>query len=300
MAGRIATHSIFAFGMGIVVTAAGSLAAGELGELVAPGAKVEKLAGGFIFTEGPAVDRQGNVFFTDIRNNRIHTWSVEGKLSTFRENSGAANGLFFDKKGNLLVCEGGNRRVSSITMKGKVTVLAGSFGDKKLNSPNDLWIDPKGGIYFTDPRYGSQEGLEQGGFHVYYILPNRKSTGRVIDDLVKPNGVVGTADGKRLYVADPGAGKSYVYQIQADGSLTGRKLAAPEGSDGMTLDEKGNLYLTRGGVRIYSPEGKLIATIETPERPANVCFGGKDRKTLFITARTGLYSLKMSVRGQSG
>lgn len=273
-------------------------AAGETDELIAPGAKVEKLAGGFLFTEGPAVDKQGNVFFTDIRNNRIHQWSLDGKLTTFRSGSGAANGLYFDKKGNLLVCEGGNRRVTSITMDGKVTVLADSYDGKKFNSPNDLWIDPQGGVYFTDPRYGSEQGLEQDGFHVYYIPPGKKEATRVIDDLVKPNGVVGTADGKRLYVADPGANKSYVYRIQKDGTLTDRRLAAPEGSDGMTLDERGNLYLTRAGVRVYNPDGKLIASIETPERPSNVVFGGADRKTLFITARTGFYSLRMNVRGQ--
>ena len=120
----------------------------------------------------------------------------------------------------------------------------------------------------------------------------------MIDDLVKPNGVVGTADGKLLYVADAGDGKTYVYRIQPDGSLTGRKLIARIGSDGMTLDEKGNLYLTRGVVHVYSPDGKEITTIEVPEAPANVCFGAKDRRTLFITARKGLYSLRMTVRGQ--
>ncbi|MCH7990398.1 MAG: SMP-30/gluconolactonase/LRE family protein [Planctomycetes bacterium] len=266
--------------------------------LVADGAKVKKLAGGFIFTEGPAVDQQGNIYFTDIRNNRIHKWSLDGKLTTFRENSGASNGLYFDRKGNLLACEGGRRRVVSISPDGKSTVLADVYNGKKLNSPNDLWIAPDGGVYFTDPRYGSQAGLEQGGFHVYYLSPDQKQLVRILDNLVKPNGVIGSPDGKKLYVADPGANKTYVYRIKKDGSLTGRMQIAPEGSDGMTLDEKGNLYLTRGGVVVYSPAGKKIATIETPERPANVTFGGKDRKTLFITARTGFYSLRMNVRGQ--
>ncbi len=156
-----------------------------------------------------------------------------------------------------------------------MTVLADSFGGKKLNSPNDLWIDPQGGVYFTDPRYGSEDGLEQDGFHVYYLAPKSDKLVRAIDDLVKPNGIIATANGKLLYVADPGANKTYVYQIKSAGSLTNRKLAAPEGSDGMTLDEKGNLYLTRGGVVVYSPAAKKIATIETPERPANVTFGGR-------------------------
>ena len=274
-----------------------SMQAEEATALVASGAEVQKLAGGFKFTEGPAADAKGNVFFTDIPNERIHKWSVDGKLSTFREKSGRANGLYFDKSGNLLACEGGSRRLTSISQDGKVTVLVDNFGGKKLNSPNDLWIDPSGGVYFTDPRYGSQEGLEQGGFHVYYRSPKGKVT-RAIDDLVKPNGILGTTDGKLLYVADPGAGKTYRYSIKADGKLSERKLHAASGSDGMTLDEHGNLYLTTGGVDVYNTKGQKIAAIKTPERPANVCFGGKDRKTLFITARTGFYSLKMAVRGQ--
>jgi hypothetical protein len=134
----------------------------EESSVVAQGAKVEKLAGGFTFTEGPAADLKGNIFFTDIPNNRIHKWSLDGKLSTFRENSGGANGLFFDKNGNLLVCEGGRRRLVSIDAQGKVIVLTDKYDNKRLNSPNDLWLDPKGGIYFTDPRYGRSDDLEQG------------------------------------------------------------------------------------------------------------------------------------------
>jgi gluconolactonase len=267
-------------------------------DLIAPGAMVEKLAGGFMFTEGPACDADGNVYFSDIPNERIHKWSVDGKLTTFRENSGRANGLYFDGKGNLLACEGGSRQLTSIAPDGKVTVLVDGYQGKKLNSPNDLWIDSKGGVYFSDPRYGRDAEIEQDGFHVYYLPPGGKELIRVIDDLVKPNGVLGTADGKLLYVADAGDGKTYAYKIQPNGSLSDRKLIAPVGSDGMTLDEKGNLYLTRNVVHVYSPGGELVTQIDVPEAPANACFGGKDRKTLFITARKGLYSLKMNVRGQ--
>lgn len=285
--------------IGLLAVFIGAAAAPALAsELVAPGAKVELLAGGFMFTEGPACDAEGNVYFTDIPNERIHKWSIDGKLTTFRENSGKANGLYFDREGNLLACEGGNRRLTSISPGGKVSVLADGFQGKKLNSPNDLWVDPKGGVYFSDPRYGQEDGLEQDGFHVYYLPPDRKELVRVIGDLVKPNGVLGAADGKTLYVADAGGGKTYAYRIQPDGSLTDRKLAAPVGADGMTLDERGNLYLARNVVHVYSPEGKAITTIEVPEPPANVCFGGKDRKTLFITARKGLYAVRMNVRGQ--
>ena len=266
--------------------------------LVAPGAKVVKLAEGFDFTEGPARDTDGNIYFSDIPNNRIHKWSLDGKLSTFREQSGGANGLFFDRQGNLLCCEGRARRLTSVSADGRVTELASRYNGKRLNSPNDLWIDPQGGVYFTDPRYGNMDGLEQGGFHVYYLSADRKRLTRVIDDLVKPNGIVGNADGKLLYVADPGDNKSYVFHIQSDASLSNRRQIAPEGSDGMTLDERGNLYLTRAGVHVYSPQGKRIAVIETPERPANICFGGKDRRTLFITAQKGFYSVRMAVQGQ--
>jgi gluconolactonase len=273
-------------------------AAASAQSLVAPGARVEKLADGFRFTEGPAADAQGNVYFSDIPNQRIHVWNVaQRKLTTFRENSGGANGLFFDKQGNLICCEGTARQVTSISPDGKVTVLADRYDGKRLNSPNDLWVDPDGGIYFSDPRYGNMEGLEQDGFHVYYLAPDRKTLTRVIDDLEKPNGVLGTADGSKLYVADAGAGKTYVYQVLGPGKLGPKKLFAEQGSDGLTIDQRGNVYLTSAGINIYSPEGKLLETIEVPERPANLTFGGPDRKTLFITARTSLYAVPMAVRG---
>ena len=265
---------------------------------MAPGGIVERVAGGFAFTEGPARDAQGNIYFTDIPNARIHKWSLDGKLSTFRENSGGANGLFFDRASNLVVCEGGNRRMTSLAPGGAVTVLADSYGGKKLNSPNDLWVDPQGGVYFSDPRYGSQQGVEQDGFHVYYLPADRQRLQRVTDNLIKPNGVVGTADGKLLYITDAGDGKTFVYRIQADGTLADRRLIAPVGADGMTLDEQGNLYLARNAVHVYSPDGKKLAEISVPEAPSNVCFGGADRRTLFVTARKGLYAIRMNVCGQ--
>ena len=265
--------------------------------VIAPGAKVEKLAGGFKFTEGPASDAEGNVFFSDIPNNRIHKWSLDGKLSTFRENSGGSNGLYVDKKGNVLACEGEGRRLVSIDLKGNVTVLADKYQDKRFNSQNDLWIDPKGGIYFTDPRYGRRDDLEQDGEHVYYLSPDRKKIIRVVNDMVRPNGIIGTADGKLLYVADHGGNKTFVYTINKDGTLSNKKLFAPEGSDGMTIDNEGNIYLTTKVVAVYNSKGQKIESIEVPEGPANVCFGGKDTKTLFITAQTSLYSVRMRVKG---
>lgn len=263
--------------------------------VVADGAKVEKLTGGFQFTEGPAADARGNIYFSDIPNNRIHKWSLDGKLSTFRENSGGANGLYFDAKGNLLACEGGGRRLVSIDPKGNVTVLAEKYQGKRFNSLNDLWIDPKGGVYFTDPRYGNRDGMEQDGEHVYYLSPDRKKLIRVIDDMVRPNGVIGTPDGTTLYVTDHGGRKTFVYKINENGTLSNKKLFAPEGSDGMTIDNEGNVYLTTDVVAVYNKDGKKIEEIKVPERPANVTFGGKDKRTLFITARTSLYSIKTNL-----
>lgn len=254
-------------------------------------AAVEKLAGGFGFTEGPAADAEGNIYFTDIPNNRIHKWSVDGKLSTFLENSGGANGLFSDKGGNLIACQGATGKVVSIAPAKTVMVLAAEYDGKPFNSPNDLWIDAKGGIYFSDPRYGNRDNLPQDGEHVYYITPDHETVIRVINDMVRPNGLIGTPDGKRLYVADAGANRTYTYTLNPDGTLTDKKLFVEQGSDGMTLDETGNLYLTSRAVVVYNPAGKRIRTIEVPERSSNVCFGGKDKKALFITARTSFYKV---------
>ena len=261
-------------------------------------ANVKQLVGGFKFTEGPAADAKGNIFFTDIPNNRIHKWSPEGALSTFRDNSGGANGLKFDKFGNLLACEGGNRRLTSIDPQGRVTVLADKYENKRLNSPNDLWIDPRGGVYFTDPRYGARDDMEQDGEHVYYLAPDRKTLLRVISDMTRPNGIVGTPDGKLLYVADHGANKTFVYTVNPDGTLSGKKLFAPEGFDGMALDAEGNVYMAGSGVSVHSPAGEKIETIKVPEQTSNVCFGGSDRRTLFIAAGTSLYAMHRRVKGR--
>ncbi len=271
--------------------------------LIAAGSKVVKLAGDFEFTEGPAVDTEGNIYFSDIPNDKIYMWSVtEAKLSLFRENSDGANGLYLDKTGNIIACEGKTRRISSTAPNGEVSVLVDRYNGKRFNQPNDLWIDPNGGIYFTDPAYSMEETeIEQPCDGVYYIKPDRRETIRVVEDLNRPNGIVGSSDGKLLYVTEHRGGKTWTYQTQPDGILRGRKLLAELGSDGMTLDEKGNVYLTNLGnesIDIYSPEGQLLESIPVPERPANICFGGPERRILFITARTSFYSLDMLVRGQ--
>jgi len=269
-------------------------------KIVTADTRIAKLAGGFRFTEGPADDGRGNVYFSDIPNNKILKWSADGKLSTFMSGSGGANGLYFDKSGALIACQGGSRQLSSIDATGKVKVLADKYDGKYLNSPNDLWIDAKGGIYFTDPRYGNRSGMAQDGEHVYYLAAGAAELVRVVDDMVRPNGLIGSVDGKKLYVADAEDGKTFVYNVNADGTLADKKLFAAKGSDGMTVDGNGNIYLTPPGesvVAVYDAKGKLIESIEFPESPANICFGGKDKQTLFVTARTSFYSVKTSAKG---
>jgi len=270
--------------------------------LIAPGAKVEKLADGFKFTEGPAADAAGNVYFTDQPNDRILVWDVEGKLSTYMEPCGRSNGLCFDRKGNLLACADENSQLWSIDSSRNVTVLVKDYQGKLLNGPNDLWVRPDNALYFTDPyykrSYWKRGSMEQDGQHVYYLSPDRQKLVRVIDDLKQPNGIIGTPDGKTLYVADIGAGKTYAYDIGADGKLSNKRLFCELGSDGMTLDEAGNVYLTGKGVTVFDKSGKQIEHIAVEEPwTANVTFGGKDRRTLFITASKGLYAVRMRVKG---
>lgn len=269
---------------------------------VAEGAKVEKLAGGFKFTEGPAPDADGNVYFTDQPNDRIHIWSTDGKLSTFMEKCGRSNGLCFDAKGTLWACADEKNELWKIDVKTKEkTVVVKDYGGKLLNGPNDVWVRPDGGVYFTDPYYkrpywtrGAPEQDTQG---VYFVSPEGKLT-RVDGDVKQTNGIIGTPDGKTLYVADIGDRKTYQYDIQTDGSLKNRKLFCSMGSDGMTLDSEGNVYLTLSkAVTVFDKTGKKVATIDVPEGTTNVCFGGKDRSTLFITAGTSLYAVKTRVKG---
>jgi gluconolactonase len=277
-------------------------AVGAAADIVAPDAEVQKLADGFKFTEGPAADAAGNVFFTDQPNDRIMKWSTAGELTTFMQPCGRSNGLYFDADGHLWACADDKNELWRIDAEGKPTVVVKDYQGKLLNGPNDLWIRPDGGLYFSDPFYkrpywdrGPQELEIQG---VYYLSPDRKQVTRVIDDYQQPNGLIGTPDGKTLYVADIRAGKTYAFDVQADGGLTNRRLFCELGSDGMTIDNQGNVYLTGKGVTVFDKTGKQIRHIEVPERwTANVCFGGADNDTLFITASQGLYALKMRVRG---
>jgi|HubBroStandDraft_3_1064219.scaffolds.fasta_scaffold110120_1 gluconolactonase len=289
---------------GLVLAAVFPIAAAE--SVVAPGAKLEKLAGGFAFTEGATCDKNGNVFFVDQPNNRIMEWSVDGKLSTFLQPSGHANGMMFDANGNLIACADEHNQLWSIAPDKTVTVLVTNYEGKYLNGPNDVWITPGGGIYITDPFYRRQwwdhTTMALTNQPVFYLSPDRQKLFPVANDLRKPNGITGTPDGKTLYIADIQGDRTWRYDILLDGSLTNKTLAVAKGSDGMTIDENGDLVMCAtgrtNGVSIFNPAGNLIDHIDVPENwSANVCFSGKDRETLFITASTGLYSIRMNVKG---
>ncbi len=290
------------FGLLCVFLAAAAPVLVAQSSVVEPGAKVRLLAGGFKFTEGPASDTAGNVYFTDQPNDKILVWSVDGKLSTFMDKSGRANGLSFDREGNLWVCADEKNELWRIARGGAPEAVVKDYGGKLLNGPNDVWVRPDGGVYFTDPfyprDYWSRGKIEQDGQHVYFYDPERKSLVRVADGLRQPNGIIGTGDGKVLYVADIGAQKTYRYDIRGDGTLANRTLFCEMGSDGMTIDAEGNVYLTGRGVTVFDPAGRKIEQIAV-DAPwtANVCFGGTDGRSLFITATQGLFGLRMRVRG---
>lgn len=262
---------------------------------------IEKLATDFKFTEGPAVDVAGNVYFTDIPASKIWIWTTADTLKLYRENSNAANGLYFDKYQNLWACEGQKAQITITTPHGNYKPVATEYNGKPFNQTNDIWPDAKGGAYFTDPQYsGDLDNLAQGGMHVYYISADHKNVIKVCDDMTRPNGIIGTPDGKILYVTDRGAGKTYSYDIQKDGSLDNKKLFVDVGSDGMTIDQSGHIYLTtkdKSVVDVFSKSGNLVKTIEIPEVPTNICFGGKDRNQLYITAQTSLYRVGLNLKG---
>lgn len=269
---------------------------------IAPGAAIEKLAGDFKFTEGPTANAQGDVYFTDQPNDRIMKWAAGGGLSTFMQPAGRSNGMYFDAAGNLIACADEKNELWSVAPGGKVNVILGTHQGKALNGPNDVWVHPAGGLYFTDPFYKrpwwQHSEPPQDGQHVYFLSADRKDLRRVTHDLEQPNGIIGTPDGKRLFVADIKAKKTYRFGIQPDGTLADKTLVCELGSDGMTLDQAGNLYLTGKGVFVIGPDGREVAHIDVPEKwCANVCFGGAGHQTLFVTATTGLYALKMRVKG---
>jgi gluconolactonase len=273
-------------------------------EVTAPGARLEKLTDACKFTEGPATDAPGNVYFTDQPNDRILVWTTDQRLETFLQPCGRSNGLFFDRDGNLLACADEKNELWLIPLARRPRVLVRDFRGKLLNGPNDLWVRPDNGVYFTDPLYKRpwwkhrDPAGQQGGQHVYFLSPDRRALKPVATDLEQPNGIIGTPDGRTLYVADIHAKKTWAYTIQPDGALTDKRLFCALGSDGMTVDDAGNVYLTGPGVSVFDARGTQIQHLPVPERwTANVCFGGPRRDELFITASTALYRIRMRTRG---
>lgn len=288
----------------LLATACLSALPASAAPIIAEGATLRKLADGFAFTEGPAADKDGHVFFTDQPNDRIVRWdAATGEVTDWLKPAGRSNGMYFDRDGNLLACADEKNELWSISPDRKVTVLVKDFGGKLLNGPNDLWIRPDGNLYFTDPLYKRpywqrDPAMQQPGQFVYFFDRKSGKATPVATDLTQPNGLIGTPDGKTLYVADIGARKTYSYSVQPDGTLTDKKLFCELGSDGMTLDTEGNVYLTGRGVSVFDKTGNKVEQIDVPEGwTANVTFGGKDRDLLFITASKGVYGLKMRVKG---
>jgi gluconolactonase len=274
----------------------------QTGGLFDPNEKPQIISKHFSFTEGASVDKKGNVFFTDQPNNKIWEYTTDKQLFIFMDNTGRSNGTYFDKKGNLISCADEHGQLWSISPRKKIKVLIDNFGGHQLNGPNDVWVAPNGGMYITDPYYQrdywERKKSDLDGEKVYYLPKDSSNLKIVAADLQQPNGIVGTPDGKYLYVADIKANKTYKYTITSGGALAKKQLIIEQGSDGMTLDDKGNIYLTGNGVTVYNPAGVKIAHIAINEPwTANLCFAGKNKDILFITASKAIYILQMKVRG---
>jgi gluconolactonase len=272
----------------------------KLAEIISPEAKVEKLGGEMVFTEGPVwIPSKKMVVFSDIPNSRQMQWSKEGGLKEYRKIE-QSNGNILDLEGNLLSCQHGGRNIIRTDAKGKITVLADKFDGKKFNSPNDLAIRADGSIWFTDPSYGLRgrpAGVE--GKWVYKFEPKSGVVSVLYKGHDMPNGIAFSPDEKRVYIADTGkVGKIRAFKVVDSGPLGEPLFEIDVRCDGMCIDTKGNLYTTaRGGIHVFDPDGKKMGVIATPEHPANVCFGGENYDTLFITARKSLYSVKTLARG---
>jgi len=268
---------------------------------------VRKLAGGFKFTEGPAWDGAGTLYFSDLPNRTLHRWTEADGVELLRTGAAFSNGIDVDRAGRLAFCDASGHVVRR-AVDGSETTLADRCGDQPLGVPNDIWIGPDGAVYFTLPRDrrrrrdGEKPRPDGKLYATVCRIDPKDGTVRDLDPddafVNGPNGIVGSADGRTLYLADPPARACWAYDLGPDGALSNRRKAADKASDGLTRDERGNLYVTGpDGVLIYSPAGKRIASVAIPERPANMTFGGPDGRTLFVTARTGLYAVELNVRG---
>ena len=270
--------------------------------VIKKGAWLQRISNQFSFAEGPTCDKAGNIYFTDQPNDKIWLYDTCGKLIEFMLKTGHSNGLYVDKNKNLIACADEKNELWSISPNKKINLLLTGFEGHRFNGPNDVWIDKKGGIYFTDPYYQRDYWKTNptiNGQKTYYLAKGSKRAVIVEHTLIKPNGIAGTADGKYLYIADIEANKTYRFNIQKNGTLANKKLGVAKGSDGLKLDNQGNLYLCGNGISIFNNKGKKIGYIPVPsEWVGNACFGGKDKNILFITASESIYTLRMNVKGQ--
>jgi gluconolactonase len=297
--------TFIAFGcIGKVVTAQQTTGLDDVVETSTP----ERIATGFSFTEGPIWHPDGYLLFSDIPGNTIYKWTPDGKVEKFRSPSGHSNGLAFDKQGRLIACEHTNRRVSRTEPDGTIMTLVHQYEGKRLNSPNDVAVKSDGSIYFTDPPYGLEAaygipGKQELAFQgLYRILPDGKTLELLVKDLYRPNGLAFSPDEKVLYVANTlGSQNVYAFDVQSDGTLANRRVFVNLYGylDGIKVDMKGNLYVASNSnsLLIYDSAGKHLWEIIIPERATNCAFGGNDNKTLFITARTSVYRVKLKVAG---
>ena len=284
-----------------------AVAQDDVNPSIKPTGDVELIKDGFSFTEGPAWEpKSKTLYFSDIPNSKIHRLAADGSISTFTDQSNHTNGILIPRDGRMLGCQMDGQVVQYEMATGKATVLASQFDGKRFNAPNDLIVDAVGGIYFTDPLFRAPTPLPQRIQAVYYIATDGKVT-QVTEGLSAPNGIGLSPDGSRLYVCPSQQAEMLVYEVQGAGKLSEPKtfcsVEQPEGkvrtgADGITLDVNGNVYITTHiGVQIFSPQGKQLGVVAFPQQPANVCFGGDDRKTMYVTARTGLYRVKMPFPG---
>jgi gluconolactonase len=286
----------------------------RLRDLVDPAATAEKIAGGCVFTEGPVWSHRDNsLIFSDVRGDGMYRWTEAGGQEVFRRPSGVANGNTYDRAGRLVTCEHQGRRVSRTLPDGRVETLVSHWEGKRFNSPNDIVGAPNGDLYFTDPPYGLRRpdgtfGPQEIPFNGVYRLAADGQLMVLAEDFERPNGLVISNDGRQLYVDDTERHQVRVFDLGADGGLSNGRVFAEvtHGGttgrpDGMKLDTEGNLYVTANtaeGVWVYAPDGTLLGFLGVPEPPANAAWGGPDNRTLFITANTSVYRLRMKVSGQ--
>jgi sugar lactone lactonase YvrE len=291
----------------LAVLPAASLAQSPAGipGVVAPGTEPELLQEGFKFTEGPVGTADGALYFSDIRANRTYLLELGGKISVVRAETNGGNGLALTKDGDLLAAEGDGKRISRLGRDGKITTVTDGIEGKPLLAPNDLIVDARGGIYFTDP--GPRPVVPGRVVHVYYLPPGAKEPLIIDDKVARPNGLTLSTDGKTLIVDDTIGNTVFAYDVQADGTVANKRPftelrdipgGQESGADGLALDREGRIYITTvKGVQVFDRGGQYLGTIALARQPANVAFAGPDKRSLYITAREGLYRLRMLAQG---